>query len=208
MKILVINNLLEEKHIELMKSEKHKFQDEKKKLNKEMKDQKESVINRFNQIVKGKTKIDSEIVKELYPEDHELYQKIKSMEEKYKLKSENNDKDNNNNGDNDESNKKSKSREKSAKQREKEKEIERKVENFRKKLREELSKEIEKEKNNEQRRIEELEKAKNSDERIKIEKKITKERNESKKIITDKSDNLEMFVEEYRKTLIENLFHY
>ena len=72
-----------EKRIELMKNEKNNFNEEKKKLNQEMQKEKISLINKFNKLVKGKTKIDSEIVKELYPEDEELYQKIKEMQKKY-----------------------------------------------------------------------------------------------------------------------------
>ena len=45
------------------------------------------MINKFNNLVKGKSKIDSEIVKQLYPEDEELYKKIKNMQKTYQLSS-------------------------------------------------------------------------------------------------------------------------
>ena len=63
-----------EKRIELMKNEKQKFQNEKKRLDIELRNEKESLINRFNNLVKGKSKIDSEIVKQLYPEDEDFIQ--------------------------------------------------------------------------------------------------------------------------------------
>lgn len=57
-----------------MKNEKQKFQNEKKRLDIELRNEKESLINRFNNLVKGKSKIDSEIVKQLYPEDEDFIQ--------------------------------------------------------------------------------------------------------------------------------------
>ena len=76
-----------EKRIELMKNEKQKFQNQKKKLNMELQNEKYNLINKFNNLVKGKSKIDSEIVKQLYPEDEELYKKIKNMQKTYQLSS-------------------------------------------------------------------------------------------------------------------------
>ena len=70
-----------------MKSEKQKYQNERKKLNIELQNEKSALINKFNNLVKGKSKIDSEIVKKLYPEDKELYKKIKNMQNIYSLNS-------------------------------------------------------------------------------------------------------------------------
>ena len=70
-----------------MKNEKQKFQNQKKKLNMELQNEKYNLINKFNNLVKGKSKIDSEIVKQLYPEDEELYKKIKNMQNTYQLSS-------------------------------------------------------------------------------------------------------------------------
>ena len=137
-----------------MKNEKQKFQNEKKRLNIELQNEKSDLINKFNKLVKGKSKIDSEIVKELYPEDEELYQKIKSMQNMYQLSSINEEDDErkeneyNNSRDIDVN----KSRSKSASRRKKEEEIETKVGEFRRRLRESISKDIEAERINEARR--------------------------------------------------------
>ena len=69
-----------EKRLELMKTEKLKFQNQRKKLNIDLQNEKFDLINKFNKLVKGKAKIDVEIVKQLYPEDAELYRKIKNMQ--------------------------------------------------------------------------------------------------------------------------------
>ena len=76
-----------EKRLELMKNEKQKYQNERKRLNIELQNEKSALINKFNNLVKGKSKIDSEMVKELYPEDEELYKKIKNMQNNYQLSS-------------------------------------------------------------------------------------------------------------------------
>ena len=55
-----------EKRLDLMKNEKLKFQKERKKLNIEMQNEKASLLSKFNQLIKGKTKIDCKIVKKLY----------------------------------------------------------------------------------------------------------------------------------------------
>ena len=70
-----------------MKSEKNKFQNQRKQLNIDLQNEKYQLINKFNNLVKGKSKIDSEIVKKLYPEDEELYKKIKNMQNIYSLNS-------------------------------------------------------------------------------------------------------------------------
>ena len=76
-----------EKRFEFMKSEKNKFQNQRKQLNIDLQNEKYQLINKFNNLVKGKSKIDSEIVKKLYPEDEELYKKIKNMQNIYSLNS-------------------------------------------------------------------------------------------------------------------------
>ena len=89
-----------EKRIEHMKNEQNKFRQEKKRLNRQMQNEKTELINKFNNLVKGKTKIDSEIVKKLYPDDKELYQKIKTMQNKYDINYENNFENKNNENNN------------------------------------------------------------------------------------------------------------
>ena len=44
--------------------------------------QKEEVVKKFDQIVKQNKEIEAETIKELFPEDEELYKKIKQMKEK------------------------------------------------------------------------------------------------------------------------------
>ena len=51
--------------------------------------QKEEVVKKFDQIVKQNKEIEAETIKELFPEDNDLYQKIKQMKEKQKQDEEN-----------------------------------------------------------------------------------------------------------------------
>ena len=51
--------------------------------------QKEEVVKKFDQIVKQNKEIEAETIKELFPDDDELYQKIKQMKEKQKQEEEN-----------------------------------------------------------------------------------------------------------------------
>ena len=76
------------------------------------------------------------------------------------------------------------------------------MESFRKKLREEIAKEIENERINEKQRIKEYEEAKSIEDKKKNEQKNNKERNESNQKITHKSENIENYVEEYRRQLM------
>jgi hypothetical protein len=194
-----------EKRLELLKNQKDNFIEEKKKLNQEMQKEKLSLIDKFNKLVKGNTTIDSEIVKKLYPEDEELYLKIKEMQDRYKT-----NKNHNLTADCfDEDAKESKisfneNRIKSASQKKIEEEIEKKVESFRKKLREEIAKEIENERINEKQRIKEYEEATSVEDKKKIEQKNNIERNESNQKITHKNENIENYVEEYRNQLKKN----
>ena len=50
--------------------------------------QKEEVVKKFDQIVKQNKEIEPETIKELFPDDDELYQKIKQMKEKQKQEDE------------------------------------------------------------------------------------------------------------------------
>jgi hypothetical protein len=49
--------------------------------------EKEDVINRFEKLLKQKSNVDCEIVKELFPEDETFYNKIKELQESYTNKS-------------------------------------------------------------------------------------------------------------------------
>ena len=47
-----------------------------------MKIQKQLLINKFENTFKKKNQLDAQIVKELFPEDEELYKRIKNMTDK------------------------------------------------------------------------------------------------------------------------------
>ena len=51
--------------------------------------QKEEVVKKFDQIVKKNKEIEAETIKELFPDDNDLYQKIKQMKEKQRKDEEN-----------------------------------------------------------------------------------------------------------------------
>ena len=50
--------------------------------------QKDDVLKKFDQIVKQNKEIEPKTIKELFPEDDELYQKIKKMKERQKQEEE------------------------------------------------------------------------------------------------------------------------
>ena len=194
-----------DKKIDLMKNEKIKFQNERKKMNVELQNEKYLLMNKFNHLVKGKSKINVEVIKQLYPEDEQLYKKMKNMEDIYKI------------GDiREEVVKKEKQRENTTKSefnktksifKKKNEEIEKRVIEFRQKLREKLKKDIETERINESRRIKDYEEAITFQDKETIEQKNKLERSEFGKRITDLNENIEHYVEEYRKKLI-NEFSY
>lgn len=189
-----------EKKIDLMKNEKIKFQNERKKMNVELQNEKYLLMNKFNHLIKGKSKINVEVIKQLYPEDEQLYKKIKNMENIYKISDIK-----------EEPVKKEKFKENSTKNdfnktkfvfKKKNEEIEKRVAEFRQKLREKLKKDIETERINESRRIKDYEEANTIQDKQTIEQKNKLERSEFGKRITDLNDNIEHYVEEYRKKLI------
>ena len=194
-----------EKRLELMKTEKLKFQNQRKKLNIDLQNEKFDLINKFNKLVKGKAKIDVEIVKQLYPEDAELYRKIKNMQKIYRISGMNTilaEKNKIYTTRDDEKRNKSSLRIKN------EEEIEKKVEEFRRRLRETISREIETERINEARRIRNYEEAKSIDDKKAIEEKNKEERKEFGKKINDLNENIEKYVEEYRKKLMAEHGYY
>ena len=194
-----------EKRLELMKSEKLKYQNQKKKLNIDLQNEKDDLKNKFNKLVKGKAKIDIEIVKQLYPEDSELYRKIKNMQNMYRIGGINKliteKKKVYTTRDDDKKNK-------SSLRIKNEEEIEKKVEEFRRRLRETISRDIENERINEARRIKNYEEAKTIDDKKAIEKKNKEERKEFGKKINELNENIEKFVEDYRKKLMDELGYY
>ena len=189
-----------EKRLDFMKTQKLKFLNEKKRLNIELRNEKDALINRYNKLVKGKSKIDSEIVKQLYPEDEELYKKVRNMQTIYNLGNiskivEEKDKDASTRIDN--------NLDKCVfKRKKEEEEIEKKVELFRKRLREGITKDIETERFNEERRIRAYEEAVTIEDKKQIEQKNKMERSFFGKKIKDLNENIEKYVEDYRKKLM------
>ena len=155
--------------------------------------------------MKGKAKIDIEIVKQLYPEDSELYRKIKNMQNMYRIGGINNliteKKKVYTTRDDDKKNK-------SSLRIKNEEEIEKKVEEFRRRLRETISRDIENERINEARRIKNYEEAKTIDDKKAIEEKNKEERKEFGKKINELNENIEKFVEDYRKKLMDELGYF
>jgi len=190
-----------EKRFEFMKTEKQKFQNERKKLNIELQNEKYALITKFNNLVKGKSKIDSEIVKQLYPEDKELYAKIKNMQNIYNLGSLNEEESDDERNNKSKDKNRSHSRSKSASKKKKEEEIEKKVEQFRKRLRESITQDIEAERINEAKRIKDYEDAKDILDKKLIEQRNKEQRKEYEKKITELNDNIEKYVDDYRKKL-------
>jgi hypothetical protein len=190
-----------EKRFEFMKNEKQKFQNQRKKLNIELQNEKYALITKFNNLVKGKSKIDSEIVKQLYPEDKQLYNKIKNMQNIYNLSSLNEEESDDENNNKSKERNRSRSRSKSASKKKKEEEIEQKVEQFRKRLRESITQDIETERMNEAKRIKDYEEAKDILDKKLIEQRNKEQRKEYEKKITELNDNIEKYVDDYRKKL-------
>ena len=71
-----------EKKIEDFKKKKRELIQNKAKLANDMEREKQNLINKFENAFKKKKHIDAEIVKELFPEDIELYNRIKNMTDK------------------------------------------------------------------------------------------------------------------------------
>ena len=71
-----------EQKIEDFKKKKKELIDNKAKLTGSMEKEKQELIHRFESAFKRKAQIDAEIVKELFPEDEELYNRIKKLTDK------------------------------------------------------------------------------------------------------------------------------
>ena len=70
--------------IESFKRQCEKINDQKNKAKIKFQREKEEVVKKFNEIVKQNKEIDEETIKQLFPDDEELYNKIKEMREKQK----------------------------------------------------------------------------------------------------------------------------
>ena len=177
-----------------MKSEILKFQNEKKKLNIDLKNEKSSLINKFNKLAKSRSNAGSEIVKQLYPDDDELYRKIKKIQNIYKIGNLNKSVELKN---------KIQTTKNNSLRKKKEEEIEKKVEDFRRKLRESISRDIESERINESRRIKEYEDAPTINDKKIIEQRNKLERKEFRKKINELNENIEKYVADYKKKLLD-----
>ena len=88
--------LEKEKKIEDFKKKKRELIESKAKLANDMEKEKQELIVKFENALKKKKQIDAEIVKELFPEDEELYNRIKNMTDKMYKNSNNTNNTNNN----------------------------------------------------------------------------------------------------------------
>ena len=187
-----------EKMFDIIKSENLKFRNEAKKLNFELKNEKLSLLNKFNKLLKGKSTISCDLIKKFYPGDVELYKKIRDIQDRYRMNSS--------------LDKKEKAQNLTARNEhklpksilwmKKEESIEKKVQQFRFKLREAIRKDIEQERINESRRIKNYDEADSIKDKQNIERRNKIERNEFGKKIMDFNDNIEKYVEDYRKKLV------
>ena len=187
-----------EKMFDIVKKEKLKFRNEAKKLNFELKNEKLYLLNKFNKLLKGKSTISCDLIKKFYPGDVELYSKIREIQNRYKMNSS--------------LDKKGKVQNLTARNEhklpknilwmKKEESIEKKVQQFRIKLREAIRRDIEQERINESLRIKNYDEAESIKDKHNIEQKNKIERNEFDKKIMDLNDNIEKYVEDYRKKLV------
>ena len=188
-----------EKMFDIIKNEKLKFRNEAKKLSFELKNEKISLLNKFNKLFKGKSTISCDLVKKFYPGDEELYEKIRDIQNRYKM--------------NCSSDKREKVQNLTARNehkipknilwKKKEESIEKKVQQFRIKLREAIKKDIEQERINESRRIKNYDNAESIKDKHNIEQKNKIERYEFGKKMMDLNDNIEKYVDDYRKKLVK-----
>ena len=187
-----------EKMFDIIKNENLKFRNEAKKLNFELKNEKISLLSKFNKLLKGKSTISCDLIKKFYPGDVELYEKIRDIQNRYRMNSS--------------LDKKEKAQNLTARNEhklpksilwmKKEESIEKKVQQFRFKLREAIRKDIEQERINESRRIKNYDEADSIKDKQNIERRNKIERNEFGKKIMDFNDNIEKYVEDYRKKLV------
>ena len=187
-----------EKMIDIIKNEKLKFRNEAKRLNFELKNEKLCLLKKFNKLLKRKSTINCDLIKKFYPGDEELYEKIRDIQDRYR--------------NNYSSDKKEKAQNLTARNEhklpknilwvKKEESIEKKVQQFRIKLREAIRKDIEQERINESRRIKNYDEAESVEDKQSVEQKNKIERNEFGEKMADLNDNIEKYVEDYRKRLV------
>jgi len=89
-----------EKKKELYKYKKLKLKNNKFRMTDYIQKEKQQIIDKFDNVLQKNKQINAEVVKKLFPNDEELYKKIKNLEEKMTKRSNNNKNNNNNNSSN------------------------------------------------------------------------------------------------------------
>ena len=194
---------LEEKDrkLEDFKNQKEKVNQQRTQAANEIQRQKEEAIEKMEKILAANKEIEPEMIKQFFPEDEVLYNKVKEMKEKQKEEEENIVRknaiqdDNNTNGDGDTSDNKNKSVYKSKTGGERE--VERKVEAFKTRLQKDLDALIAKEKKNEDERVKKYENETDPDKKQEIEKKNNEERQAATQRMNDAKKDMDDKVEEY-----------
>ena len=167
-----------DKKIEEYKRQREKLAERKANMAIEIQKQKEEVIRKFDRLIKQKKEVDCELIKELFPEDEELYNKIKAMQEehqKYMTSETNETKD--------------------------DKEIERKVEEYRNKLRAELDRTIREEKEKENERVKAYESETDPTRKQELEKENARQRADGNAKVTKMQSDIESKVKQYEQSL-------
>ena len=172
------------------------MEEKRQEISEQIEKEKQNVINKFDKLMKQNKGIQPYMIKELFPDDEELYNKVKEIKNKEKeMKEENYDKKNKKNYNSDSDNdSKSKSKGK----------INKKVEEYRNQLQIELDKLIKEEKNKEIERKKQYENASNTIEKQKIEKINQVERAAGEKKISILREEIENKVKEYENHLKNN----
>ena len=177
-----LNELKEkEKRQENYQKQKSKMEEKRQEISEKIQKEKQNVINKFDKLMKQNKEIEPQIIKELFPDDEELYIKIKSMiDQKKKILNEENQKKNN------------------------EKNIQKKIEEYKNKLQRQLNDLIQENKIKENERIQRYENAKNDKEKLMIENNNQKERIAEKVEIDKLKDVFEQKIKNYENLLRNN----
>ena len=135
---------------------------------------------KFEKLLKQRSQVDCELVKELFPEDEEFYQKIKELQESYTNKSSG---EGGSGGSKDE------------------KDLERKVEEYKNKLRQEIDAAIKEEKEKDEQRKKAYDQETNPSKKQQIEKTNAVERAKGNERIQKMQNDMDGKVKEYEQSL-------
>ena len=178
--------------MEQLKNEKNKITNTKKTLYEDILKEKNKILFKFDYLIRKKKKIDEELIKEIFPDDEEIYKQLNSIR---KSRSELNVINNKIS-----STTTSRNVNLSYSNYYKD-EIEKKVEEFSNRLRNEMNKEIEKEKINEEKRSKEYLNANEVNEKKRIEEKNAIERENANKRILQMKQNYDKTIKSYEEKL-------